>query len=252
MQKALFIGLFGGDDEEDKKDKKKKKTAEEKAFETADDMLDSFLRGSGLAGAIVSTAKNTAQQYLKQREKKQKGDQAYTLIEGLNLSPSLGSKARKIYGAIQEEKFNRAVMDKMGGEVMLDGRLNPSPAYMVGAKVTSALTNLPADRLLDKVTNISEALDARNENWQRAMLMIGYKPFEIGVKNEEQEAIKTQAKAEREDEVFIESIEKKRAKLKRLKSMTPAEKKAYSDSIRATIPAKIERAKRRRKLLYGK
>lgn len=225
MQKALFIGLFGGDDDEEK-DKKKKKTTEEKAFETADDMLDSFLRGSGLAGAIVSTAKNTAQQYLKQREKKQKGDQAYTLIEGLNLSPSLGSKARKIYGAIQEEKFNRAVMDKMGGEVMLDGRLNPSPAYMVGAKVTSALTNLPADRLLDKVTNISEALDARNENWQRAMLMIGYKPFEIGVKNEEQEAIKTQAKAEREDEVFIESVEKKRAKLKRLKSMTPAEKKS--------------------------
>lgn len=251
MQKALFIGLFGGDDDEEK-DKKKKKTTEEKAFETADDMLDSFLRGSGLAGAIVSTAKNTAQQYLKQREKKQKGDQAYTLIEGLNLSPSLGSKARKIYGAIQEEKFNRAVMDKMGGEIMLEGRLNPSPAYMVGAKVTSALTNLPADRLLDKVTNISEALDARNENWQRAMLMIGYKPFEIGVKNEEQEAIKAQAKVEREDEVFIESVEKKRAKLKRLKSMTPAEKKAYSDSIRATIPAKIERAKRRRKLLYGK
>ena len=252
MQKALFIGLFEGDDEEEDKKKKKKKTAEEKAFETADDMLDSFLRGSGLAGAIVSTAKNTTQQYFKQREKKQKGDQAYTLIEGLNLSPSLGSKARKIYGAIQEEKFNQKVIDKMGGKLILEGRLNPSPAYMVGAKVTSALTNLPADRLLDKVTNISEALDARNENWQRAMLMIGYKPFEIGVKNEEQEAIKSQAKIEREDEVFIESIQRKKAKLKRLKSMTPTEKKEYIDSIKATIPEKVERAKRRRKLLYGK
>jgi hypothetical protein len=250
MQKALFIGLFGGDDEEE--DKKKKKTAEEKAFETADDMLDSFLRGSGLGGAIVSTAKNTAQQYFKQREKKQKGDQAYTLIEGLNLSPSLGSKARKIYGAIQEEKFNRAVMEKMGGQLMLEGRLNPSPAYMVGAKVTSALTNLPADRLLDKVTNISEALDARNENWQRAMLMIGYKPFEIDVKNEEQEAVKAQAKIEREDEVFIKGVEKKKAQMKRIRSMTPEERRAYVDSIRATVPEKIERAKRRRKLLYGK
>jgi hypothetical protein len=250
MQKALFIGLFGLDDEDE--DKKKKKTAEEKAFETADDMLDSFLRGSGLAGAIVSTAKNTTQQYFKQREKKQKGDQAYTLIEGLNLSPSLGSKARKIYGAIQEEKFNRAVMEKMGGQLMLEGRLNPSPAYMVGAKVTSALTNLPADRLLDKVTNISEALDARNENWQRAMLMIGYKPFEIDVKNEEQEAVKAQAKIEREDEVFIKGVEKKKAQIKRIRSMSPEERRVYVDSIRATVPAKIERAKRRRKLLYGK
>lgn len=253
LQKALFIGLFGDDDEEEKeKDKKKQKTTEEKAIELADDMLDSFLRGSGLAGAVVSTAKNTAQEYLKQRAKKQKGDQAYTLLAGLNISPPIGSKARKVYGAIQEEKFNRGVIEKMGGKVMLDDRFNPSPIYNVGAKVVAASTNLPADRLLDKITNISEALDARNENWQRAMLMLGYKPFELGVKNEEQEALKAQVKLEREDEVFIEGIEKKKAKMKKLRSMTPKERQAYTDSIRATIPAKIERAKRRRKLLYGK
>jgi hypothetical protein len=252
LQKAVFIGLFGDDDEEKDKDKKKQKTAEEKAIELADDMLDSFLRGSGLAGAVVSTAKNVTQEYFKQRAKKAKGDQAYTLLAGLNISPSIGSKARKIYGAIQEEKFNRAVIERMGGKVMLDGRLNPSPIYNVGAKLVAAGTNLPADRLLDKITNISEALDARNENWQRAMLMLGYKPFELGVKNEEQEAIKAQAKLEREDEVFIEGIEKKKAKIKKLQSMTQEERKAYTDSIKATIPAKIERAKRRRKLLYGK
>jgi hypothetical protein len=184
LQKALFIGLFGGeDDEEDKK----KKTTEEKAYGLANDMLDSFLRGSGLAGAVVSTTKNTIREYIKQRDKKGKGDQAYTLLQMLNLSPSVGSKARKIYGAIQEEKYNRRVIKRMGGDVMLEGRFNPSPVYAVGAKVTAALTNLPADRLLDKITNINEALDARNENWQRAMLMLGYKPFELGVKNEEQD-----------------------------------------------------------------
>jgi hypothetical protein len=252
LQKAVFIGLFGDDDEEEEKDKKKQKTAEEKAIELADDMLDSFLRGSGLAGAVASTAKNVTQEYFKQRAKKAKGDQAYTLIAGLNISPSIGSKARKIYGAIQEEKFNRAVIERMGGKVMLDGRFNPSPIYNVGAKVISAATNKPADRLLDKITNISEALDARNENWQRAMLMLGYKPFELGVKNEEQDAIKAQAKLEREDEVFIEGIEKKKAKIKKLRSMTQEERQAYTDSIKATIPTKIERAKRRRKLLYGK
>jgi hypothetical protein len=185
LQKALFIGLFGGEDDED--EKKKVKTTEEKAYGLANDMLDSFLRGSGLAGAAVSTAKNTAREYIKQRDKKGKGDQAYTLLQLLNLSPSVGSKARKIYGAIQEEKYNRRVINRMGGDVMLEGRFNPSPIYAVGAKVTAAATNLPADRVLDKITNINEALDARNENWQRAMLMLGYKPFELGVKNEEQD-----------------------------------------------------------------
>lgn len=188
LQKALFIGLFGTPDDDE--DKKKVKTTEEKALGLADDMLDSFLRGSGLAGAVVSTVKNTAQQYVRQRDKGAKGDQAYTLLEGLNISPSIGSKARKVYSAIQEEKYNRKVIKRMGGDIILEGRLNPSPIYAAGAKLTAAATNLPADRVLDKITNITEALDARNENWQRAMLMLGYKPFELGVKNEEQEFLK--------------------------------------------------------------
>jgi hypothetical protein len=66
---------------------------------------------------------------------------------------------------------------------------------------------------------------------------VGVQPFELGVENEEQEAIKAQAKLEREDEVFIEGIEKKKAKIKKLRSMTQEEKKAYRDSIRATMPA---------------
>ena len=84
------------------------------------------------------------------------------------------------------------------------------------------------------------------------MLLLGYKPFELGVENVEQEAIKAQAKLEREDEVFIEGVQKKKAKIKRLRSMTAEQRKAYSDSIKATIPARIDRAKRRKKLLYGK
>ena len=84
------------------------------------------------------------------------------------------------------------------------------------------------------------------------MLMLGYKPFELGVKNEEQEAIKAQVKLEKEDEAFIKGIERKKAKTQRLRSMNPEERQAYVDSIRATLPAKRERYIRRRKLLYGK
>ena len=235
LQKALFIGLFGTPDDEE--DKKKAKTTEEKALGLADDMLDSFLRGSGIAGAVVSTVKNTAQQYVRQRDKGAKGDQAYTLLEGLNISPSIGSKARKVYSAIQEEKYNREVIKRMGGDVMLEGRFNPSPIYAVGAKVTAAATNLPADRVLDKITNINEALDARNENWQRAMLMLGYKPFELGVKNEEQEFLKRLGTAdftarelrelpiEKREQVREARRENKKEKIEKLKEKR-AEKRA--------------------------
>lgn len=235
LQKALFIGLFGTPDDEE--DKKKVKTTEEKAFELADDMLDSFLRGSGLAGAAVSTAKNTAQQYFKQRDKGAKGDQAYTLLEGLNISPSIGSKARKVYSAIQEEKYNREVIKRMGGDIVLEGKFNPSPVYTVGAKVTAATTNLPADRVLDKINNINEALDARNENWQRTMLLLGYKPFELGVKNEEQEFLKRLGTAdftarelrelpiEKREQVREARRENKKEKIEKLKEKR-AEKRA--------------------------
>ena len=60
-------------------------------------MVDTILRGSGLAGAVATTTKNTVRKFLQQEEKGFTADHAYTLIEAANISPPIGSKLRKSY-----------------------------------------------------------------------------------------------------------------------------------------------------------
>ena len=68
------------------------------------------LRGSGFAGAAVSTLKNMVLEFMEQEESKYQPDHAYTLIEMLNLSPPVGIKARKLYSATQSWEFNKKVI----------------------------------------------------------------------------------------------------------------------------------------------
>ena len=64
-------------------------------------MSDTILRGMGIKGAIVSTLKNMIIKFNKQNEKpSNRADYAQVLIEALNLSPPLGSKARRVYSAL--------------------------------------------------------------------------------------------------------------------------------------------------------
>ena len=56
--------------------------------------------------------------------------------------------------------------------------------YSIGNTV-SALTNVPLDRVVNKVNNIKEALDARNEGWQRIALLTGWNSWDLGVEKEE-------------------------------------------------------------------
>ena len=62
MQSALFAMLFDDEDDEDKYGKKKSRIA--------NTMTDSILRGSGLAGAGISTIKNVILKFLEQEEKR--------------------------------------------------------------------------------------------------------------------------------------------------------------------------------------
>ena len=65
-------------------------------------MVDTILRGTGVYGAGLSTIKNIL---LKFNAQEDKGWIALTtlihVIEFMNLSPPIGSKARKLYSGIQ-------------------------------------------------------------------------------------------------------------------------------------------------------
>jgi len=199
LQNALFAMVPGFDDEEETEEAKKLK-ADQKTGRIIHSMVDTILRGSGLAGAVATTVKNTIRKFLEQEKKGFTADHAYTIIEAANISPPVGSKLRKIYNSIQTWKFDKDVVKERGFDVTLNGKLNLSPTYNIIGNLTSALLNLPLDRALIEVSSITEALDERNTQYQRIALALGWRTWGVGAKNEEHDLIKDEAKAKRKIE----------------------------------------------------
>ena len=167
LQSAMFALMFEDDDDEE--------YINQKGQRVLNGMLDSFLRGTGVAGGVVSTLKNMALRAMRESDKGSRGDYAYVLIEALNLSPPVGIKARKIYAATQSYKFNRREIESMG---YLD---IDNPTYEVATSTIEGLFNLPVARAYNKIRNIRAALDKDNAIWQRIALVLGWNTWDLGI-----------------------------------------------------------------------
>ena len=210
LQNALFALIPGFDDEEEDfdTDKEREKYLEKqqrkedgKVVRVANSMIDTLLRGSGLAGAVVSTIKNVIMAYQKYDEAPMiQKENADIILAALNISPPIGSKARKINNVLQTMQFEKDVLAERGFSVMIDGHFQLSPAYDMLGDLTSATLNLPLDRVADEVNAITEALDTRNTQWQRIALALGWRQWDVGARAEEHDLIKTEAKAKRKVE----------------------------------------------------
>lgn len=227
LQSAMF-GLFF-DDEED--DEIRKKNADKKLLKTVNSMVDTVLRGSGVYGAVLSTIKNTIQQYYTQEGRGFMADHAYTLLSAFNVSPPIGSKFRKLYTAIQTKRFEEDAIAARGWAITANGRVNLGPNWAVLGSLVSGAANVPLDRVYDEINSISEALDARNKAWQRIALALGWKTWDVGVKNEEHDLIETLAKEKRKKEGIEKrkkTVRKKKEALdKKLELMSPQERTEY-------------------------
>ena len=217
LQSALFAMIPGFDDEDEsnlteKELEKRQRKEDTRYLRIINSMTDSVLKGSGVKGAVLATIKNTVTEYFKQKEKGWTGDHAYTLLAALSLSPPIGSKARKIYSAIQGEQFDKDVLEARGFSIMKDGRVNLSPAYSIMGSLLSGTTNIPMDRMVDIINSIVEATDTRNTAWQRLALALGWKTWDVGAKNEEHDLIRTEAKAKRKEEGKKKASETRRKK----------------------------------------
>jgi len=213
LQQALFALVPGFGDEEETEEAELARQAR-KQEKIINSMIDTLLRGSGLKGAVLATVKNTIRMYYFQKDKGYNADHAYTIIEAINLSPPIGSKARKIYGAIQTEKFDRDVIKEMGFEISLNNKLNVSPSYNIIGQLASALFNIPLDRALVELNGVQEAFDVRNTKWQRIALALGWRSWDVGAKNEDFDLIKIEGKERRKKE-GIEKGKKTRAENKK-------------------------------------
>ena len=230
LQSALFATIFSSDSDEEKE--KKKQTLEDKWLNIGNGIVDTILRGSGMAGAIVATLKNTYLKYNEEHEKGFKGDYAKVLTEAANIAPPLGSKFTKVMGAMKTGDIEKDVIAKRGWSVAQGGRLDLSPSYSVLGQAVEAATNLPMNRFVTKVNNLSEAMDSRNKSWQRIALAIGYSPYVVGAKNEESDIIKAEAKVQRKIEGKEKAIETRRKTKEELRNMPSEERRALREKKR--------------------
>ena len=166
LQQALFAIAFDDDEEEEKKN--------EKYFNIVNGMSDSILRGTGLGGAVVSVVKNTAIKLAKEADKKSPKYQDAVVKGVLQISPPVSSKVGKLQSAGRSFSWNQEEMRTRGFSI-------DNPAYLASANVVSALTNVPLDRAVKKVTNIVDAGNEDIEYYKRVALALGWSAWELGI-----------------------------------------------------------------------
>ena len=219
LQQSQFLRLFGGDDEDmsqEQKDFNEKKN-NEKTTRIANSMFDSFISGSGSPGKVAITAKNTVLKYLAEKEKGYKADYGNVINEALSISPPLSSKTKKIYSAFKTYKYYSTKQGQKElaefGQYAFD-----NPMLMANAKVFSSVSNVPADRLIQKVNNLYSAFtDETLTPIQSAALAAGWDKWSLGLY----------------DPKFMSSEEiavNKKARKEQLKKEKAAKKKAAIES----------------------
>ena len=165
LQQAVFALGFGDDEDDEKKEKK--------YMDTANGMADSILRGLGIAGSAVSVAKNFLLDIYERsgRSRPEYVDAVYKLLQ---FSPPISSKISKIRQAawmFDSKKRRQEMIDK--------GFSLDNPAYEAFAKVFTATTNVPLDRLYLKLDNIEHALAEDTETWQRVANLLGWPTWQL-------------------------------------------------------------------------
>ncbi len=188
LQTALFAMLFSEDDEEDEKTQKFFKSKRDRVINGT---IDTILRGSGVAGAIVATIKNGLIKYHENQDKKW-NKQLDTISEELiQLSPPIGIKKRKLDGFEKSLEFNKKVIPEMD-TFDLD-----NPIWGAYAQLIEGATNIPVARLHRKIENVRAALNSENEWWQRLAVGLGWSKWDVGIENKEVEAVKEKIKKQK-------------------------------------------------------
>jgi hypothetical protein len=218
LQKGLFSMLFDDDDEQEENLKKAKKAKQ--AFDMANSAFDSVLRGGGgIGGAIISMVKNLA---IKAYEKSQEKRPMYSELayEILQVSPPIDSKLTKL-------RQTGAAFDYNMWEIKNRGLALDNPALMAGARGTTAITNIPLDRLVVKAQNMQNALNSDLETWQRVASALGWQGWELDIddpkKEEEAAKKKAEGKAKAKATRDQKAKEKKESEEERLSKMTTQE-----------------------------
>ena len=168
LQQALFAIGFGDDDDE-----KKQKSDDKKIARVANGMIDSQLKGLGIAGMGMVAAKNSLMK-IYEESGKQRSEYEKAAIEALSFSPAISSKYRKIVGGLKSFSWNMKEIKEKG--FSLD-----NPAYLAGAQIITATTNIPIDRVIKKANNIRGIMSEQSQMWQKVSMALGWSSYDVGL-----------------------------------------------------------------------
>jgi hypothetical protein len=93
------------------------------------------------------------------------------------LSPPISAKLSRVNQAARSYQWDKKDMIEKGWSL-------DNPAYLAGANVISALTNIPLDRAVKKTNNVVQATSQDLETWERLALLGGWQDWEIGIDKE--------------------------------------------------------------------
>lgn len=166
LQSALFALLFDDEEEEEVRNR---------YFRIANGSADGLLRGLGFGGAAVSTVKNMVLEAINQ-SKANRPNYEKAALKALSLSPPVDSKIRKLMSAGRAFTY-RNTREKMAKE----GFSLDNPAFEALGQIVSATTNLPADRVIRKLDNLTTPVRQDVETWQAISLALGYSKWDVGL-----------------------------------------------------------------------
>ena len=230
LQQALFATMF----EEDET----KKATDKRVERLANGMLDGFLRGTGLPGALIVTAKNTIIKYQQESKKGYQADYGNVMGEALSISPPLSTKYKKGYGSFKTFKFAGTKKGKKEQEQY--SPYDPlNPVNIARAKIVEATTNIPVARMLKKTDNLKTAVTGEGaQDWQRIALALGWDKWSLGfyeslpkpkTKAEEIEMLKKMKPEDREQ--YLEEKAKSRSEAAAKSAATRAKNRRILDSL---------------------
>ena len=136
-------------------------------------MLDSSLRGLGFAGVTVQVLKNLGID-IYERSQKNRPEYVDAWIKLLEFSPAIKSKLGRFKSAAYpfDNKQKRE-------EVFEKGFALNNPAYESAAKVITATTNIPLDRVMSKTNNLVRAFDDDVEAWMSVAMIMGWPEWQL-------------------------------------------------------------------------
>jgi hypothetical protein len=105
-----------------------------------------------------------------------------------NLSPPLGIKARKIVNAEKTLNYNKKVIKEME-TFDID-----NPLWSAVTSVVEGTTNVPVNRLYNKVQNARQSLNNQNSAFQRVLMFLGWSQYNLGIENTKIENVKKEIK----------------------------------------------------------